>query len=147
MVSLQPNGGPRWFSPPEGLSGVTAAQTGIQNFKAEGFYGVTAAQAGIQKSEVIGENWIPACAGMTRNPGFLLAQAVTRYTIRLKCYTFSVMESSEDSFLVTVHGLVRKRKKENDISSLRNGSSICFLGFLFFVSILAFSLCPLCLEW
>ncbi len=33
-VSLQPNGGPRWFSPPEGFYGVIAAQAGIQNFKA-----------------------------------------------------------------------------------------------------------------
>ncbi len=82
FVSLQPNGGPRWFSPPEGFYGVTAAKAavqnaipvqaaiqsvipvqaavsvipakaGIQNFKAEGFYGVTAAKAAVQKSEVV----------------------------------------------------------------------------------------------
>ncbi len=34
LVSLPPNGGPHWFSPTEGLYGVTAAQAAVQNFKA-----------------------------------------------------------------------------------------------------------------
>ncbi len=59
--------------PAKAAVSVIPAKAGIQSFKAEGFDGVTAAKAGIQKSEVIGKNWIPACAGMTqkRNTGLL----------------------------------------------------------------------------
>ncbi len=59
------------------VQSVTAAQTAVQSVTAAqaAVQSVPAVQAAVQKSEVIGKNWIPACAGMTRwEPGLLLAQ-------------------------------------------------------------------------
>ncbi len=61
------NGGPRWFSPPEGLYGVTAAQAAVS---------VIPAKAGIQSFKAFDKTGLLPRAGMASG------------AIRLKCYRF-----------------------------------------------------------